>query len=103
MTTHHHHKPTHNEDEYFAKQDAELIKARRAALDSQRQKAERASHYMKCPKCGADLVERKFHAMVIDVCPECKGTWMDAGELEMLGYVKRSEISRFIGSLFGLK
>ena len=97
------HKPSHNEDEDFAKHDAELIKARRSALDEQRRKAERATHYMKCPKCGGDLVEKKFHALVIDVCPDCKGTWMDAGELEMLGYVKRSEISRFIGSLFGLK
>ena len=98
-----HHKPTHNEDEYFAKHDAELIKERRAALDEQRRKTERASHYMKCPKCGADLEERKFHHMVIDVCPDCKGTWMDAGELDMISHVKRSEISRFIGSLFGLK
>lgn len=98
-----HHKPTHNEDEYFAKHDAELLKERRAALDVQRAKTERASHFMKCPKCGADLKEKKFHSMVIDVCPECNGTWMDAGELEMLGMVKRSELQRFVGSLFGLK
>jgi uncharacterized protein len=39
----------------------------------------------------------------IDVCPECKGTWLDAGEIEMLGYVKRNEFSRFIGAMFGLK
>lgn len=99
----HHHKPTHNEDEYFAKHDAELLKERRAMLDQQRASSERASHFMKCPKCGADLLERKFHSMVIDVCPDCKGTWMDAGELEMLGMVKQSELQRFVGSLFGLK
>ena len=98
-----HHKPTHNEDEYFAKHDAEILKERRAALDAQRAKTERASHFMKCPKCGADLKEKKFHSMVIDVCPECAGTWMDAGELEMLGMVKQSELRRFVGSLFGLK
>ena len=96
-------KPSRNEDEYFARQDAELIKERRKLLDEQRLRNERASHYMKCPKCGADLQERSFHAVKIDVCPECKGTWMDAGELEMLGYVKRNEFSRFIGSMFGLK
>ncbi len=99
----HHHKPTHNEDEYFAKHDAELLKARRAMLDEQRASSERASHFMKCPKCGAALLERKFHSTVIDVCPDCKGTWMDAGELEMLGMVKQSELQRFVGSLFGLK
>lgn len=96
-------KPSRNEDEYFARHDAELMKSRRAALDEQRRKSERAVHYMKCPKCGSDLVEKTFHAVKIDVCPECKGTWMDAGELEMLGYVKRNEFSRFVGSLFGLK
>ena len=99
----HHHKPTHNEDEYFAKHDAELLKERRAMLDQQRASSERASHFMKCPKCGADLLEKKFHSMVIDVCPDCKGTWMDAGELETLGMVKQSELQRFVGSLFGLK
>lgn len=98
-----HHKVSHNEDEYFARQDAELLKQRRAELDEQRAKQERASHFMKCPKCGADLEERKFHSMIIDVCPECQGTWMDAGELDMLSYVKQSELQRFIGSLFGLK
>lgn len=96
-------KPSRNEDEYFARHDAELIKERRKLLDEQRLKNERASHYMKCPKCGADLQEKSFHSVKIDVCPECKGTWMDAGELEMLGYVKRNEFSRFIGSMFGLK
>jgi hypothetical protein len=97
------HRTTHNEDEYFAKHDAELLKERRAALDEQRAKQERASHFMKCPKCGAGLEERKFHAMVIDVCPECEGTWLDAGELEMLSFVRQSELQRFINSLFGLK
>ena len=92
-----------NEDEYFAKHDAELLQARRLQLDEKRQQAERASHYMRCPKCGANLKETSFHALKIDVCPECKGTWLDAGEIEMLGFVKRNEFSRFIGALFGLK
>jgi hypothetical protein len=95
--------PSRNEDEYFAKHDAELLKARRLQLDEKRRMAERASHHMKCPKCGGDLKETTFHHMKIDVCPDCKGTWLDAGEIEMLGHVKRNEFSRFIGALFGLK
>jgi hypothetical protein len=54
-------KPTRSEDEYFVKQDAELIKQQRARLDAERARAERQSHYMKCPKCGADLIETDFH------------------------------------------
>ena len=62
--------PTRAEDEYFVKQDAELIKAQRARVDEERANLERQSHYMKCPKCGADLQETDFHHIMIDRCPE---------------------------------
>jgi uncharacterized protein len=96
-------KPSRNEDEYFAKLDAQLIKAQRARLDQERSSSERAAHYMKCPKCGADLQEREFHHVKVDACPECKGMWLDAGELDMMKYVNQNAIGRFVGSLFGQK
>ena len=96
-------KPSRNEDEYFAKLDAQLIKEQRARLDQVRSKSERAAHYMKCPKCGADLTEKEFHHVKVDTCPECKGMWFDAGEVDMLKYVDRNAIGRFVGSLFGHK
>ena len=96
-------KPSRNEDEYFVKQDADLIKEQRNRLDSERARAERRSHYMKCPKCGADLVETEFHHMKIDKCPECQGMWLDKGELEMLEHVDQSAIRGFVRSMFGLK
>jgi Zn-finger nucleic acid-binding protein len=39
----------------------------------------------------------------VDTCPECKGMWLDAGELDMIKYVDRNAIGRFVGSLFGQK
>ncbi len=93
-------KPSRNEDEYFAKQDAELIKAKRAALDAERAKAARSANLMKCPKDGADLVEREFHNVKIDVCSECKGIWLDPGELEMISYVDRNPVRRIFGDFF---
>ena len=96
-------KPSRNEDEYFAKLDAQLIKAQRERLDYERRKSERAAHYMKCPKDGTDLQEREFQHVKVDVCPECKGMWLDAGELDMLKYVNQNAIGRFVGSLFGQK
>jgi uncharacterized protein len=96
-------KPSRNEDEYFAKLDAQLIKAQRARLDQERSKTSRAAHYMKCPKCGADLQEREFHHVKVDVCPECNGMWFDAGEVDMIKRVDQSAIGRFVGSLFGQK
>ncbi|MFP5354308.1 MAG: zf-TFIIB domain-containing protein [Gemmatimonadota bacterium] len=96
-------KPSRTEDEYFVKQDAELIKEQRARLDAERAKAERKSHYMKCPKCGADLRETDFHQIKIDRCPDCHGVWFDAGEVEMMEHVDQSQIRAFVRSMFGLK
>jgi uncharacterized protein with PIN domain len=96
-------KPSRNEDEYFVKQDADLIKAQRHKLDFDRRKAERASHYMRCPKCGATLIEQDFHQIKIDRCPECHGIWFDGGEIEMLEHLDQSKIRGFVRSLFGLK
>jgi hypothetical protein len=77
-------KPSRNEDEYFAKQSAELIKARQQRAEREAQEASRKSHYMKCPKCGADLTTEDYHGIQVDRCPECAGMWLDAGETEDL-------------------
>jgi uncharacterized protein len=96
-------KPSRNEDEYFTRVNAEQIKSLRAQLDTARQEAERASHRMRCPRCGAQLEEREHAGIKIDVCPECGGTWLDKGELEILAHVEQSEVRRYINTLFGLK
>ncbi len=38
-------------------------------------------HWMRCPKCGQELATERCDAVEIDVCPSCKGVWLDAGEL----------------------
>jgi len=77
-------KPSRNEDEYFAKQSADLIKRKRSAQENEQRNAERKSHYMKCPKCGADLGTEDYHGVQVDRCPECNGMWLDSGEVEDL-------------------
>jgi len=77
-------KPSRNEDEYFAKQSADLIKAGQKRAQRESVDALRQAHYMKCPKCGADLVTEDYHGIQVDNCPECKGMWLDAGEAEDL-------------------
>jgi uncharacterized protein with PIN domain len=96
-------KPSKTEDEYFVKLDAELIKAQRARLDAERAKAERDSHYMRCPKCGGQLEEIEFHHMKIDRCQDCGGVWLDKGEMEMLEHIDQSKIRSFVRTMFGLK
>jgi uncharacterized protein len=37
-----------------------------------------------CPVDGTPLMEMNKNGVTIDVCPECKGVWLDRGELEKL-------------------
>lgn len=77
-------KPSQNEDEYFAKRDAELLRQQRAAAQRTASEAERRSHYMKCPKCGYDLITGDWDGIQIDQCTHCHGLWLDAEEADAL-------------------
>lgn len=83
-------QPSRNEDEYFARRDAELIKEMRAKLDKERSAMERKAHFMKCPKCGADLREETHDHVKVDICPECHGMWLDAGEMDLMHQMHKS-------------
>lgn len=37
-----------------------------------------------CPACGATLVNMDRDGILIDRCPDCRGVWLDRGELEKL-------------------
>ena len=39
---------------------------------------------MKCPKDGTDLRRADRNGVEIDWCPECRGVWLDRGELEKI-------------------
>ncbi|MBM4193769.1 MAG: hypothetical protein FJ202_05240 [Gemmatimonadetes bacterium] len=91
--------PSSNEDEYFLRQDAELVKELRAKRDAERQAAERKSHFMKCPKCGNDLKEVTTDHVAVDVCNSCGGMWLDAGELDVLKRVKDTRFGKLFGDL----
>ena len=99
-------KPSRNEEEYFRKLDADLIKAQREKLDAERAGMERARRdsereqwLMCCPKCGAALEERDVDQVKVDVCPEGHGTWLVAGELELLRQTERQGLGRFFDVL----
>jgi len=46
---------------------------------------------MKCPRCETNpLDERERNGVTVDVCTQCRGVWLDRGELEkMLAYAQR--------------
>lgn len=39
---------------------------------------------MRCPLCDVPMKEVERRGVLIDVCPECRGVWLDRGELEKL-------------------
>jgi len=39
---------------------------------------------MNCPVCDAKLRAAEKQGVEVDICPDCKGIWLDRGELEKL-------------------
>lgn len=39
---------------------------------------------MKCPNCNVNLVITDRSNVEIDYCPECRGVWLDRGELDKI-------------------
>jgi Zn-finger nucleic acid-binding protein len=91
-------KPSRNEDEYFARQERETLDKSREQIRLAALQEERRSHYMKCPKDGADLATESFHGVQLERCPECNGLWLDAGEIDA---VVAHEDKGIIGRVFG--
>lgn len=42
-----------------------------------------------CPVCGVSLKEVSRYGALIDVCPTCRGVWLDHGELEKIISISR--------------
>ena len=39
---------------------------------------------MKCPTCSIDLLMTDRQGVEIDYCPQCRGVWLDRGELDKI-------------------
>ncbi len=46
---------------------------------------------MKCPNCNVNLSLTDRNNVEIDYCPECRGVWLDRGELDKI--IERSSQS----------
>lgn len=96
-------KPSHEEEEFFAKEEAARLHAlaQERSRKTQAEERERLKqlHFMHCPKCGLELSAMKFKGLTIDKCFHCGGTWLDAGELEALAG-RESDFLRRVIALF---
>lgn len=45
-----------------------------------------------CPVCNRELIEVVRYGVEIDVCPKCKGVWLDGGEFEKIIKKIREEL-----------
>jgi len=96
-----------SENEWFARNESELIRQARREREMRREaavpaEAERSIHFMKCPKCGSDLHEEKIHDVSVDRCGTCLGVFFDRGELETLLLDEHGRRRGFFRRLLGL-
>ena len=92
--------PSEQEEQWFKEQELKNRQEKEADAASKQTEAERMArkqaHYMKCPKCGGDLAEQDYEGVKIDVCGDCRGVWLDAGELEQLSHEKGAGLFGFL-------
>ena len=48
-----------------------------------------------CPNCNASMTEVKRNDVAFDMCPTCRGVWLDRGELEKIIAGVQSEQSGY--------
>jgi hypothetical protein len=89
-----------SEEEYFFRQEVERTRLaaeeRQAKLLAEERERAMALHFMKCPKCGAQLEEIAFGDVRIDKCFSCDGLWLDKGELDLI----RQKEGGFVGKMW---
>lgn len=83
------------ENDYFRRREQELIEKMKSKLSSENAQA----GDLGCPKCDGKLVETDFENIKIDVCNNCTGVWLDAGELAQI--VHKDENQGWLGRVLG--
>ena len=93
-------KPSKEEDEYFAREEAQkrhkLAVERAAAMEAKERERLKALHHMRCPSCGLELEEVLFHGLKIDRCFHCGGTFLAAGQLEELAGKQHDIVAKIV-------
>ena len=83
------------ENEYFHRKEKELLEKMKSKIGSDGAK----DIHVKCPKCDGNLYETDYENITIDVCDNCTGVWLDAGELAQVA-AKEEDGKGWFGGLF---
>jgi hypothetical protein len=91
-------KPSKNEEEYFARIEFERMKKleeeKHRKLKEDDKKRLKELHYMRCPKCGLELIEIDYKGVKVDKCSECDGVWLDDRELEAISKFEKTSLDK---------
>jgi uncharacterized protein len=91
-------KPSEKEEEYFAKMQFEKKKKieeeKHKKLAAEEKNKLKDLHFMRCPKCGMELIEIDYKNIKVDKCSECDGIWLDAGELDAVSKIEKSGLDK---------
>jgi len=91
-------KPSEKEEEHFARLEFEKKKLEaenQARMAVEEKKRLKELHYMRCPKCGMQLVEIDYKGIKIDRCTGCTGVWLDPGELGQVAALEHRGLTKF--------
>jgi Zn finger protein HypA/HybF involved in hydrogenase expression len=91
-------KPSEREEEYFARMEFQRKKKleeekQKKMADGEKKKIKEL-HYMKCPKCGMELIQIDYKGITVDKCSRCEGIWLDAGELEAISKIEKKVLDK---------
>jgi rubrerythrin len=70
--------------EYELRRRLQSLEAEQQSIADKEKNRLKKLHWMRCPKCGQNLVTGHNGLVEIDVCPSCRGLWLDANELESI-------------------
>ncbi len=91
-------KPTETEKEYFARLEfgkrKKLEAEKQAQIMEEEKRKLKELHYMRCPKCGMQLIEIDYKRIAVDKCSSCEGVWLDAGELEAVSEMDKGALDK---------
>jgi uncharacterized protein len=86
------------EDEYFARREFErkrkIEEEKQQKLAEEEKKRLKELHFMRCPKCGMELIEIDYKGVKVDECSHCLGIWLDAGELSTVSKLEEGALDK---------
>jgi uncharacterized protein len=80
--------PLSKEEQYFLEQEVKRLKSIHAEHLQETAENERRRlkelHHLRCAKCGQKMATTTLAGVEIEVCTDCGGVYLDAGELEKI-------------------